>query len=203
MPEIRFWKLLQTKDEKSSFQKSREMLDLVIDNIPQFIYWKNKEMVYVGCNKNYALINSLNDPNFVVGKTDNELPWSRLNFNRIHERERILMQNNQSESIIESWILPDGNEVWYEINRIPLHNIENDIVGILCTYNDMTNRVKAERNSITFEKKYKQIIDNIKEAFVEVDLKGNFTFVNNSFLEMIGYSLEEIIGHNYQLFVDN
>ncbi len=202
MPEIRFWKLLQTKDEKSSFQKSREMLDLVIDNIPQFIYWKNKEMVYVGCNKNYALVNNLNDPNFVVGKTDNELPWSRSNFNRIHERERILMQNNQSENIIESWILPDGNEVWYEINRIPLHNIDNDIVGILCTYNDMTNRVKAERTSVTFEKKYKEIIDNIKEAFIESDLKGNFTFVNNSFLEMIGYSLEEIIGQNFRLFVD-
>ena len=202
MQEIRFWKLLQTKDEKSSFQNSREMLDLVIDNIPQFIYWKNKEMVYVGCNQNYALINNLDDPNFINGKKDIELPWSRANFNRIYERERILMQNNQSESIVESWILPEGDEAWFEINRIPLHNVNNNIVGILCTYNDITNRVKLERKSIAFEKKYKRIIENMKEAYFEVDLKGIFTFVNNSFIEMSGYSIEEFIGQSYRHFAD-
>jgi PAS domain S-box-containing protein len=202
MPEIRFWKLLQTKDEKSSFQKSREMLDLVIDNIPQFIYWKNKEMVYIGCNQKYALINNLDNPNFIIGKKDIDLPWSRANFNRIHERERILMQNNQSESIIESWILPDGCEAWFEINRIPLHNINNNIVGILSTYNDITNRVKAERKSITLEKNYKEIIKNVKEAYFEVDLKGNFTFANPSFLEIIRYSYDELIGRNYGFLVD-
>ena len=203
MQEVRFWKLLQTKDEKSSFQKSREMLNLVIDNIPQFIYWKNKEMVYVGCNQKYALINNLDNSNFIAGKIDRELPWSRSNFNRIYEREKILMQHNQSESIVESWVLPDGNEAWFEINRIPLHNINNDIVGILCTYNDITNRVKAERKSIAFENKYRQIIDNIKEAYFEVDLEGIFTYMNKSFTQMYGYSLDEIIGKNYSQLMDN
>ncbi len=203
MQEIRFWKLLQTKDEKSSFQNSREMLDLVIDNIPQFIYWKNKQMVYLGCNQNFALINNLDDPNFIVGKTDIELPWSRANIKRIYERERTLMQNNQSESIIEAWILPDGNEAWFDINRIPLLNINNDIVGILCTYNNITSRVEAERKSIDFEKKYRQIIDDIKEAYFEVDLKGNFTFSNKSFSQMIGYSFDEMIGKNYKQLLND
>ena len=203
MQEIRFWKLLQTKNEKSSFQNSREMLDIVIDNIPQFIYWKNKKMIYLGCNQNFALINNLDDPNFIVGKTDIELPWSRANIKRIYERESILMQNNQSENIIESWILPDGNEAWFEINRIPLHNINKDIVGILCTYNNITSRVEAERKSIAFEKKYRQIIDDIKEAYFEVDLKGNFTFSNKSFTQMIGYSFDEMMGKNYRQLMDD
>ncbi len=51
---------------------------------------------------------------------------------------------------------------------------------------------------MAFEKKYKQIIDNIKEAYFEVDLEGNFTFVNKSFNQMTGYSYEELMRKNYK-----
>jgi len=117
MPELRFWKLLQTKDEKTSFQKSREMLDSVIDNIPQLIYWKDKKLTYLGCNQNYALVNNIEDPDFIVGKTDENLPWAKANLKLLQENEKRVMKNNQSEEKIESWTLQNGSKAWFEINR--------------------------------------------------------------------------------------
>jgi len=55
---------------------------------------------------------------------------------------------------------------------------------------------------MAFEKKYKQIIDNIKEAYFEVDLEGNFTFMNISFTKMSGYSFDEMMRKNYSQFMD-
>ncbi len=202
MPELRFWKLLQTKGEKTSFQKSREMLDSVIDNIPQLIYWKDKELTYLGCNQNYALVNNIEDPDFIVGKTDENLPWAKANLKLIQENEKRVMKNKQSEEKIESWTLQDGSKAWFDINRVPLHNLEGDIVGILCTYNNITNRVNAEQKIKESENKYRSILENIKEGYFEVDLKGIFTFLNEFFCEMTGYSKEELLGKSYQSMSD-
>ncbi len=46
------------------------------------------------------------------------------------------------------------------------------------------------------DEKYRLIIENIDEGFFEVDLKGNFTFFNNSVCNILGYSREELYGMN-------
>ncbi|MFX0035662.1 MAG: PAS domain S-box protein [Candidatus Hermodarchaeota archaeon] len=50
--------------------------------------------------------------------------------------------------------------------------------------------------------KFLQIIENIKECYFEVDLKGNLTFFNKSLCELTGYSREELLGLNYKFITD-
>ncbi|MCK4380065.1 MAG: PAS domain S-box protein, partial [Candidatus Lokiarchaeota archaeon] len=50
--------------------------------------------------------------------------------------------------------------------------------------------------------KFLQIIENIKECYFEVDLKGNITYFNNAFCELTGYSREELFGLNYKYIAD-
>ncbi|TES93637.1 MAG: PAS domain S-box protein [Promethearchaeota archaeon] len=59
------------------------------------------------------------------------------------------------------------------------------------------------QKSVAFEKKYRQIIDNIKEAYFEVDLEGNFTYINKSFIQMTGYSLNELMNKDYSQIMDD
>lgn len=47
---------------------------------------------------------------------------------------------------------------------------------------------------------HKQILENIKDGYYEVDLKGNFTFFNQALKDMLGYSEFELIGMNYQKY---
>lgn len=202
LPELRFWKLLQTKGSKAVIQETHQMLDLVIDSIPQFIFWKDTDLNYLGCNGNYAEINELKDSNFIIGKKDQELPWSKNNITHIQERELYVIKNNRTEHSTEQLNLPDGTKGWFEVNRIPLHDLENNIVGILSSYNNITDRMTAEQKLSQSELKYRSILENIKEGYFEVDLKGNYTFINNSFCEIFGYSENEILGCNYRRFAD-
>jgi PAS domain S-box-containing protein len=202
LPEIRFWKLLQPQSAKSAFHKTREMLDIVIDNIPHLIYWKNTDLKYLGCNRNFALINKIDDPNFIVGKKDIEMTWLRGNVNLIQEKEIRVMKEDKSENIIELWNLPNGEESWFEINRIPLHNVKGDVVGILVTYNDISERKRAEQKVKESEKKYRSILESIREGYFEVDLDGNFTFFNDSLCEITGFPKNELLGKNYAEMTD-
>jgi len=52
------------------------------------------------------------------------------------------------------------------------------------------------------EEKYRTILDNIEDGYFEVDLKGNFTFFNNSVCRMLGYSSSEMPGMNNRKYMD-
>ncbi len=52
------------------------------------------------------------------------------------------------------------------------------------------------------EEKYRTILDNIEDGYFEVDLKGNFTFFNNSVCRILGYSSSEMPGMNNRKYMD-
>jgi PAS domain-containing protein len=58
-------------------RKSRATLDLVLNTVPQSIFWKDLESRYLGCNRLFAIAAGLDDPARIVGKTDFDLPWLR------------------------------------------------------------------------------------------------------------------------------
>ncbi len=200
LPEIRYWNLLQSKSIKTDFQKTREMLDLVIDNIPQLIYWKDINLQYLGCNINYALVNHLEDHSSLIGKADKDLIWPRNNLAHIKESEERIIKNNKSERSIESWLFDEEEKVWFEVNRIPLHDLKNNVIGILSTYNNISERLIAEKRIKESEKRYSNILESISEGYFETDLKGTFKFCNSALCQIFGYPKEEIIGTNYGKF---
>ena len=53
LTEIRFWKFLQPKQAIAAYQESQAMLKLIMDSIPQYITWKDNNLVYLGCNTNF------------------------------------------------------------------------------------------------------------------------------------------------------
>ncbi|MFX1241493.1 MAG: PAS domain S-box protein [Promethearchaeota archaeon] len=203
VPEIQFWKLLQTREGKSVVQKTQEMLELVLDNIPQLIYWKDTNLTYMGCNKNFAILNNIQEPTSIIGRKDEDLIWLKNNVSLIREKEKEVMKNDVVEyNVIESLTTINGKDTWFEINRIPLHDSKGKVVGILVTYEDITIRKIAEQKLKESEEKYRGILENIKEGYFEVDLFGNFTFFNDAICELQGCSREELLKTNYANFVD-
>ena len=170
---------------------------------PIKVFGRLFDLVFLGCNSNFAKLNGLEKPTSIIGRSGFELNWDKDVAVYIDERERNVIVNNKPElNIVESLITPDGNQSWYEINRIPLHDLKDSVVGILVTYEDITERKTADQKIKASEEKYRGILENIKETYFEVDIDGTFTFFNDSFIDLMGYQREEIMGVNFQNFVD-
>ncbi len=92
----------------------------------------------------------------------------------------------------------DGSRVWLENNITGIRNEQGNIVGLHGLSRDVTERKKTARALKESEEKYRTILESMEEAYLEVDLAGAFTFFNDSFLRIIGYSREEISGMNYK-----
>jgi len=65
-----------------------------------------------------------------------------------------------------------------------------------------TKRKRAEEALIQNEERYRTILENTQEGYFEVDLAGNFTFVNDAECNDLGYTREELIGMNYKQYTD-
>src|SRR6516162_3032998 len=137
--------ITEWKRAQEELFSSRQMLQLVLDNIPQRVFWKDRNSVYMGCNKPFAQDTDYSDPDIVVGKTDYEL-YHIETAHASHERteDQAVMESGAPKlNCEESLTKPDGTH-WLMINKAPLRDQSGDIIGVLGTYEDITVRKKAE-----------------------------------------------------------
>jgi PAS domain S-box-containing protein len=97
-------------------------------------------------------------------------------------------------------IRKDRTRLVAQTSVFPLRNERREIVGFRGVGRDITERVRMEEALRQSEEKYQTVMENIEEAYFEVDLAGNFTFFNDALCHQLGYSREELIGMNYRVY---
>ena len=136
--------ITECKKMEEALREQREFLRLIIDNIPQYLFWKDMNCVYLGCNNRFAQFVNLKNPEEIVGKTDFDLIWE-VQAESICRIERRLMETDTPEyHLIKQNRQANGSVQWTETNKIPLHDVNGKVVGILGTTEDITERWTAE-----------------------------------------------------------
>ena len=133
------------KRVEEALRASQSMLQSVMENVPQGIFWKDRHSTYLGCNNVFARAAGLASGAEIIGKTDYDLPWSPEQTASFREYDRRIMENDTPEyHIIEQQREVNGKLAWLETNKVPLHDAQGKVIGILGTYEDITERKRAE-----------------------------------------------------------
>jgi len=102
------------------------------------------------------------------------------------------------------WLIfrKDGTKRYVEASVSLKKDSTGKPIGFQGFTHDVTERKQAEEALRQSEEKYRSILENIQEAYFEVDLAGNFTFFNDSLCRITGCSKKELSGANYTRFSD-
>lgn len=174
---------------------AEEMLRLVMDNIPQHIFWKDRNSVFLGCNRNFAQDAGFDDPAEIVGKTDYDMPWTREEADFYRECDRRVMESDTPIlHIIEPQLQADGRQAWLDTNKIPLHDSEGNVVGILGTYEDITERKLLEIEKENARKALEEVYE--RERRIAETLQRSF--LPDKVPELQGY----LLAHAYYPALD-
>jgi len=84
----------------------------------------------------------------------------------------------------------------------PLRDRSGNLVGAVETMRNITERKKMEKALCESEQKYRNMIERIDDGYFEVDIEGNFMFVNRFLGEKIAYRTEELLGKNFRAVMD-
>jgi PAS domain S-box-containing protein len=102
-----------------------------------------------------------------------------------------IMVSNRNIMIAQSLELKDGRV--YERDYVPIY-IETGYSGNLWKYRDITEKTRIKSDLIKSERKYKSVIDTLKLGLLEVDTNDRIITANDSFCEILGYRIEDLVG---------
>ncbi len=138
------WDDTERKQVEETLRASHQILNGIINAIPVRVFWKDKDLVYLGCNAIFARDAGFADPKDVVGKDDYQMGWrDQAELYRADDRQ--VIENGRPKLLIEEpQTTPDGNTIVLLTSKIPLRSSEGEIIGVLGTYMDITERKRME-----------------------------------------------------------
>ncbi|MFI5120020.1 MAG: PAS domain S-box protein [Thermoanaerobaculia bacterium] len=178
--------------------RPEHLLQLVIDSIPQRVFWKDRNCVYLGCNRPFARDAGLDDPALIVGKNDFELAWKASAHLYVAD-DRLVMESNMAKvDIEEPMTFTDGRTIWLRTSKVPLRDESGAVFGMLGTYEDITEQRQAAIDLQESEERFRATLEQASVGIAHVAPDGRWLRVNQRLCEMVGYTREELLAGTFQ-----
>jgi PAS domain S-box-containing protein len=159
---------------EANLQESQQLLKRVIDTIPQAIFWKDRDLVYLGCNYNFAQLAGAVSPQEILGKTDAELAWPSAELTQFQMSDRQVIANNSPHCEITQFHQTNGQVCWLEIHKIPLHDATGNVIGLLGMLENISERKQAEEALLQSEATNRALIEAIPDLLMRIRQDGTY-----------------------------
>ncbi|WP_434108496.1 sensor domain-containing protein [Paraburkholderia caffeinilytica] len=175
-------------------QRSNQMLEAVIDNIPQRIFWKDQESRYLGCNMAFARDAGLSYPEQVVGKSDSDMPW-RAFADLLNEHDKEVVTTGVPKMNFEVDVVIDGVHRTTVTSKLPFTDNDGRVIGVLGSYTDITERKRAD---LALRLQSRALDASVNAILITAPSPtGNLIeYVNPAFMRITGYDPAEVIGQD-------
>jgi PAS domain S-box-containing protein len=141
------------KQTEEKLQESENKYRTLLENLPQKIFLKDRNSVYVSCNANYASDLNIN-PDEIAGKTDYEFYPKEL-AEKYRADDKRIIESEKTEDIEEKYI-KDGQELFVHTVKTPVRDERDNAIGLLGIFWDITEHKKIEEELNTYREKMAQ-----------------------------------------------
>ncbi len=186
--------ITERKQTEDALRQERALLNSLLDSIPDLIFYKDVDGVYLGCNTAFATFagRSVAD---IVGKTDFDMfPHDVAAFFR--EQDMEMMAQGQSRQN-EEWVdYPDGRRVLLDTLKTPFYDSDKNLLGLIGISRDVTTAYHSQEEVLRLSYVVEQSLDGTAVA----DMDGVIQFANPAWAAMHGYEVAELIGQHLSIF---
>ena len=178
--------ITERKRAEETLRASQQIIEGIINAIPARVFWKDKNLVYLGCNTVFARDAGFADPKDIIGKDDSQMGW-RDQAEKYRRDDRQVIESGISKLLIEEpQTTPGGDTITLLSSKLPLRGSKGEISGVLGMYLDITVRKRTEERLRRSETKFRTLYDTTADAVVLMDAKS-FLDCNPATLTMFGY----------------
>lgn len=176
------------RERENRLVESEERYRSLVDNLPQRVFLKDRNLNYLSCNSRYAKDHDLT-PSGIIGKNDTDLYSRKLAEEYRHNDERVL-NSGRIEEFEEPYIINDELRIVQAV-KSPVRGADNQVTGLLGIFWDITEKKLADeklrQSAVVFE--------STADGVMITDAQNRIIAVNKAFSDITGYSEAETLGN--------
>ena len=182
-------------DNKLLESQQRYEIAVQAGKIGVWEFWPNEKKYF--SDKNLKALHGFNEDEL----SDNLNEWSSLVYeeDRTEMREKFqeFLESSESEFLLEHRVYKKDGTIGWVIDRGILFQPDSEKpLRLIGTTTDITEFKNAELALIKSEERFRNVFESSGIGMALLGLDSNFTKVNKSFCEMLGYSFHELLEMN-------
>ena len=157
--------ITERKRAEEALAHERDMLHVLMESVPDWIFFKDAESRIVRSNRAHAQLLGFDDPQEIIGKTDFDL-FPSEDAQRFYDEEQRMLQSGQSVvARLGQTPSKDGEVLWVSETKIPLKDETGRVIGLVGISRDVTEIKRAEE---ALEKAYAEVEKQVEERTAEL-----------------------------------
>ena len=187
------------KESGDNLNQKNYFHELVMENMPGRIFWKSRDLLYLGCNTSFAQDAGFTSPADLLGKTDFEMAWSNQ-AEMFRADDKMIIETGTSKlNYEEPSTAPDGRAIWLRTSKLPLRDHQNNIIGMLGFCLDISEEMQERLRVAQEQKLYVENLNIALEATIQVmtkamELRDPYTTGHESRVALIACAIAKKLG---------
>lgn len=178
-------RLLEERDALLEAQaqalKSADVIQTILQTVPLRIFWKDKDLKYLGCNDLFAQDAGFKSAREMIGKDDFMMGWHEQAELYRADDMNVIKTGRVKLGYEEHQTTPEGGQIWLRTSKVPLiDTLSGERIGVLGVYEDITQQHQVRE-------RLKFALEGASDGLWDWNMQSNEVYYSPRWFEMLGY----------------
>jgi len=184
----------ERKQAEEEIWTGQKILEGILNSIQVRVFWKDRNLMYLGCNTPFARDAGFEKPADIIGKDDFAMGW-RDQADLYRSDDRSVIASGMPKMFIEEpQKTPSGDIISLLTSKVPLYDAKGIIIGVLGTYIDITERKRYEDALKKSEENNRLTLDATNDGVWDWNIPSDTVFFSPRWYTRLGYEPYEMPG---------